>query len=398
MCYGREDDLAYLQDNLTRTTAQTVLVLYGQRRSGKTTLLYQLANTPLLAQHIPVMIDLQRLAYNLDLGNFLFKVSYAIYQTVEKRDLHVSQPQRTDFVEQSGTIPDPIFSFDCFLDEIETQLANRKLILLLDEFEVLEDQVHNGKLKPEIFQYLRSLMQQRQYMHFLLSGTHHIEKLTRDYWSVFFNIALHYRLPGKITESGSRALITHPVKNVLEYDTLAVQKIRQLTADQPYLIHLVCRSLVDHCNQQRKNYVTLNDVDLVMRYVMDSGATHFGWLWDQIEPSKQLLLRIIAEGSRDEGRQLSFKDIADMYRRYHIPYQHDEVASALKTLWAEDVIETSDGAHLNSMFDDSHYHVSIGLLRQWLRREKPLVAHPKPQEQSLPRIEIEKSALNSTGD
>ena len=59
MFYGREVALNYLQDNLTRDTAQTVLVLYGQRRSGKTTLLYQLANSSYLSGHLPVMLDLQ---------------------------------------------------------------------------------------------------------------------------------------------------------------------------------------------------------------------------------------------------------------------------------------------------------------------------------------------------
>lgn len=383
MCYGREVDLAYLQDNLTRTTAQTVLVLYGQRRSGKTTLLYQLAHTPLLAQHVPILIDMQRLAYNLDLNNFLFKVAYTIYQALQKKGLLLSPPARMDYIDQKDFKPDPMFSFDCFLDEVEILLEERKLILLLDEFEVLETQVNHGKLKPEIFQYLRSLMQQRQYMHFLLSGTHHIEGLTRDYWSVFFNIALHYRLPGKITHSGSEDLITRPVAGSLEYEPLAVAKIRQLTADQPYLIHLVCRALIDHCNQQRKNYATINDVNLVLRDVMATGAVHFDWLWNQIEPARQILLRVIAEGAGDEGRQLSLDDISNIYRQHHLPYHRDEVVASLKTLWAEDVVETNDGVHLESLFDGAHYHVSIGLLRQWLRREKPLTAVQTEPEWSL---------------
>ena len=76
----------------------------------------------------------------------------------------------------------------------------------------------------------------------MLSGTHQIEKLTRDYWSVFFNIALHHRLPSRISSEGATDLITKPVSGSLVYEPQVVNKIRQLTADQPYLIHLVCRA------------------------------------------------------------------------------------------------------------------------------------------------------------
>jgi outer membrane protein assembly factor BamB len=366
MCYGRDKELAELRDNLTRTSAQTVLVLYGQRRSGKTTLLFQLTQTHLLENHIPVLIDMQRLAYNLDLCSFLFRIAYAIAQTMAKKGLAMPLPVRSEYV------PDPTFAFDCFLDEVEAYLQDRKLILLLDEFEVLEEQVRNGKLQPEIFQYLRSLMQHHQYMHFLLSGTHHIEQLTRNYWSVFFQIAIHYRLPGKITSEGAASLITEPVREALEYEPLAVTKISQLTANQPYLIHLVCRSLVDHSNQQMKNYVSINDVNIVLRQVMETGKVHFDWVWNQILLNERVLLAVIAEGGKDDGRMISLNDISEIYHRHHIPYLHNEVLAALRTLRAADVVEVNEGTRLDTVSDEAQYYVSIGLLRQWLRREHSL--------------------------
>lgn len=371
MCYGREEDLAYLQDNLTRTTAQTVLVLYGQRRSGKTTLLYQLANAPALTPHVPVLIDLQGLTYDLTPGNFFFKIARAIYKELQKRGLCPPPLDRAEFVGQASIPADPQFAFDCFLDDVEPLLQKRKLILLLDEFEVLEDQVNKGKLQPEIFEYLRSLMQKREYMHFLLSGTHHIEKLTREYWSVFFNIAFHYLLSSRITQVGAEALITEPVLGSLEYDPLAVAKIRRLTADQPYLIHLVCRSLVDHCNRQQKNYATLNDVNEVLTDVMDTGKIHFHWLWERVDSfaQAQILLLIIAGESRDETRQFSLDELGEIYQQRGIACSRDELITALKVLLAEDVIEMDEGTSRENVFENARYRVSIGLLRQWLKRE-----------------------------
>jgi len=386
MCYGRDETLAYLQDQLTRTTTPTILVLYGQRRSGKTTLLNQLTYTPLLAQHIPVLIDLQRLSYKLDVSKLFFRIAHSISQAMQKKGL---QPP---FPDQELYKSDAMFAFDCFLDEIEPLLQDRKLILLLDEFEVLEEQVKPGALEPEIFQYLRSIMQSRYYIHFLLAGLHNIESLTRDYWSVFFQMALHYRLPNRMMPASAEDLITKPVAGCPEagignlvYDPLALTKIHQLAADQPYLIHLLCRVLVDHCNERRKNYATVNDVNLVLNEVLRSGTSHFGWLWDKIEePARQRLLQVIAEETKDEGRQLSLDDIRNLYRRYHFPYNHAEVLVALKALLAEEVVEASESIHQERSFDDAFYRVPIGLLRQWLKREKPLVAMQSELERSRP--------------
>lgn len=281
----------------------------------------------------------------------------------------MSQNHRDVFFAES----DPTFVFGRFLQQVNISLKDRKLILLLDEFEVLENQVKNGNLEPEIFEYLRSLMQKGYPIRFLLSGTHQIHELTLSYWSVFFNIALHYRLPSRISARGAEALITEPVAN-LEYEPLAVKKIRLLTADQPYLINLVCHELVVHCNKMQKNYVTINDVNLVLRSVLETGTIHFDWLWKDKLTKKmyQLVLLIIAEGSKDESRQFDLDDIRAIYQSHHLDYHQDEIAHALNTLVAEDVIETNGVERHETVIENARYSLTNGLLRQWLRRTKSL--------------------------
>ena len=210
MFYGREKDTSYLQDNLTRKP-KTVIVLYGQRRSGKTTVLLQLIKTNAFGEHIPVMIDLQAVSYNISIQNFLYRIAHLIYKAMKERNLPICEPQIEDFQNE------PTMGFDCFLDSVEEQLEGRKLIWLVDEFEVLEDQVESGKLEPEIFHYLRNIVQHRQSINILFSGMHQITKYTRLYHSVFFNIADHYQL-SKISPEGAVLLITKPVEGFLEYE------------------------------------------------------------------------------------------------------------------------------------------------------------------------------------
>jgi outer membrane protein assembly factor BamB len=365
MFFGRERDVEFLKDNLTRVESKTVIVLYGQRRSGKTTLLLHLVNTSVLGRHIPILVDMQKESYQISISTFFHNLAFYIFKEFRKRGITIEKPEKEEFDRQAT------FAFERFLDEVETQLVEQKIIVLIDEFEVLEAQVKKGRLDPELFEYLRSLMQHHTSINFLLSGTHKIEELTHGYWSVFFNIALHHQL-SRLSAASAIGLITHPVAGYLEYEPYAVHKIRDLTADQPYLLHLVCRSLVDHCNEKSKAYVTINDVNIVLREVMETGQFHFDWLWNQLEAEERIVLVALAEGGREDGRALSRIEIEEIYRHYRIPYKREQVTASLKDLIKMDVIEKIADDLREHLVDGARFRIAVGLIRQWLLKEKTL--------------------------
>jgi hypothetical protein len=206
-------------------------------------------------------------------------------------------------------------------------------------------------------------MQHRQGINFLLSGVHTIEQLTAGYWSVFFNIALHHKL-SKLGEEASTRLITKPVRESLDYDPFAIKKIRQLTADQPYLVQLICYTLVNHCNLIQKNYVTINDVNTVLREVMQTGEIHIKWIWDQTSQEEKFVLSILAEKGGEEGQFLSLADIKDVYTEQGLAYNHKKVLEALQDLTEKDFAETGS--------QKTHFRVLLGLSLRWLRETKPL--------------------------
>ncbi len=364
MFYGREKEMVFLRDNLTRS-ARSVVVLYGQRRSGKTTMLLQLSILSNLGDHIPVLIDLQGISYYMAIDTFLYEVARAIAEAMEQKNIVISSPKLANFT------ANPLHIFNLFLNDAEKQLAGRKLILLIDEFEVLEEQVVKGKLRSEIFEYLRDIVQHRQSINFLFSGTHKITEHTKWYRSVFFHIALHCRL-SRLSPEGADDLIKKPVEGFLEYDPYAVKKIRQLTADQPYLIHLICRAIVDYCNDRGKTFVTINDVNTVLREVMETSQYHFDWLWDQIKPDERMVLAAIAEGGREEGRWFSFTEIEEIYHRYDVPYKHEYILNGLKTLLDADIIEDMQSDARKTRLDSHKFRIPVGLTRTWLLKEHPL--------------------------
>src|SRR6185369_14502158 len=101
------------------------------------------------------------------------------------------------------------------------------IVLMFDEFELLEERILQGKLEPESLGYLRSLMQHRDDLVFIFTGTHKLEQMSKDYWSIFFNIALHQQISFMDTDAATR-LIREPVQGKLSIDDLVVDKILSL--------------------------------------------------------------------------------------------------------------------------------------------------------------------------
>src|SRR5262249_38409796 len=131
-------------------------------------------------------------------------------------------------------------------------------------------------------------------------------------------------------------------------------------------------AIVDYCNEQGKTFVTINDVNIVLREVMQTGQFHFDWLWDQITPEERVALAAIAEGGRDEGRLLSFTEVEGIYRLYGIPYKREYILDSLKTLIQADIIENMQGDAKRIRLDSHKFRIPVGLIRSWLLKEHPL--------------------------
>lgn len=74
-------------------------------------------------------------------------------------------------------------------------------------------------------------MQHEEKLILLFCGTHKLEEMSADYWSIFFNTAIYYRLSHLHYRDALR-LIKEPVKGQLAYDDLAVEQIMKMTGGQ----------------------------------------------------------------------------------------------------------------------------------------------------------------------
>lgn len=355
MFYGRKEDLDFLYEILGSQASNRVVVLWGQRRMGKTSLVYQLANRLAAGQYAPVFIDLQKLALvdtvSQLLENFAQHIADEIWSYKKYR---VPGPDHEQF------LADPSNAFLRYLASVEDALPSHRLVLLIDEFDGISRYIQREG--DDILHYLRNLMQHYPGLNFLLSSAP-LMPYMEGYQSVFFNIARERHL-GKLKPEEAIELITGPVCNDLEYDPLAVDRMLELTDSWPYFIHVLSEKLIQHCNAIRKAYATIGEVNAALHLVLEEQASSIRWIWQDLSsPTEKLLLSLLAQEKQAEGRIFTLNDIRRDFDTYGVLYEPRTVIEALSKLKRGELIE--------ERADGLQYYIPVGLIKAWLCKEKP---------------------------
>jgi hypothetical protein len=199
--------------------------------------------------------------------------------------------------------------------------------------------VLDRKLDRTIFSFMRHLMQHSEKLAFIFVGTHRLEELSKEYWSIFFNIALHRDIRF-LDDEAARRLITGPVAGAITYDDLAVHRILDITAGHPYYLQLMCHALINFHNASQRNYIIAQDVRDAVDEIIGLGQAHFAFIWRNASPQERLVLATLTRLLAEEPMVTS-SDVANELAEY--------------------------GQHMDPNF-------KLDLVRRWIERSRPLSA------------------------
>lgn len=346
--FGREDVFKFINSSLS---GDNIILLVGDRRTGKSSILKHLDEKLYSDYFIPVYFDLQQ-----DIGTygkFFRNLSWEITRALKKKGIMIELPPLDQFEK------DTMFTFkNVFLEEVN-QSTDKRLLILLDEFEELENKVIKGKLDEGIFGEIRHLMQHSK-LSFILAGTHRLDELTKDYWSTLFNIAL-YREISFLDEESAEKLIKEPVKDYMEYDDLAVERLMKVTACYPYFLQLFCFHLVNLHNEKKVVYIGVEDINEVVDKVVESGEAHFRYIYDNSSTNEKIILSALCE-ALTLTPQVTISDIINLLNERMVVIDIHEVKNCIDMLEKRRVIK-SDGSICNFKID---------LLRSWVEKKAPL--------------------------
>lgn len=357
MFFGRRELIQYTLDNLIGKFQQNILVLHGQRRIGKTSFLLQLRHDRLKPPFYPVFLDMQGLP---DSGTYLFlhRLTRSIAETLTSFGLNLKVPAREAVLEGGYGC------FDEFLDQVGSQLHGGYLVLMFDEFEELEKRVQSRKIDRDIFFFIRSQMQHRRWMIFMFAGTHKLEELSKEYFSIFFNTAI-YREISYLSENEAEALIREPVASVISYEDRAVKRIKDSTSFHPYFVQLICYHLVDRVIREGRNQINFQDVNDVIQEITEGEIGHLDYLWRGSSPQEQLVLCGIAELQRTLPRVKHFPD-GEISRQIEILGEKlapAEFSHSIESLIARDLVRHDPNSHACG--------ITFELFSRWIREKHP---------------------------
>jgi len=244
---GRDD----LVDRVLATVPNNSLLLLGERRIGKTSMLHQLGLQLPLLDHprfcfVPVPIDLQGVAEDA----FFATVAEAVGETIG--DDHMSAARAVDGYDSRELVRD----FRRVLPTIECDDGKQaKLVLLFDEIDELNGYSHRTN------QRLRSLFMRgfADQLVAVAAGVGIARQWDHE-GSPWYNFFEELEV-GPIESSAARRLVTEPLGGVIAVDPEAVDRLLEEAGGRPYVLQKLALATVQRVHEAGRSRITIEDVE-----------------------------------------------------------------------------------------------------------------------------------------
>jgi tetratricopeptide (TPR) repeat protein len=252
MFFGRRQ----LVDRILQTIHNNSLLLYGERRIGKTSIQHQLKRRLLEIEDpyyafYPVYIDLQGTPQEQFFWTIARDIVEELAPTLPGLAITGSTPTNYGYRDLLGDLRTVIRHLQ------EKSSKTVKLVLLIDEVDELNE------YDPRINQRLRSLFMKNfaENMVAVVSGVE-IKKRWEREGSPWYNFFEEIEVR-PFDEQDARDLIRKPIEGIFRADADVVERIISLTGGRPYLIQKLCVALVTRLHEERRRKMTVADVDAV---------------------------------------------------------------------------------------------------------------------------------------
>ena len=372
MFYGRDRMIENIVNSIREAQSQNkCVVIYGQKRSGKSSILYHLEKS-LEAQNL-MILNLGNIGGYLDehskvpfshqiLRQILVSLENAIEDRVDDgfSELDISFPSGSEFYGH----PTPMILFKEVFNTYQRRAAKQadwrdvQLVLFIDEFSYIYGQILAGHLSESFMKNWKALMQ-ANYFNAVLVGQDVMERFIEAFQNEF-GIAQRERVT-YLDEADAKKLIVEPiliggVEGESRYrEPRAIERILELTAGSPFYIQMFCNRLVEHLNQKRAIYVTYSYVEHVRNELMRGrnalALSNFENLYNSGENNKR----------KDEDVLKILKTIASktgLCHRSHIDCETE--------LPSDDLLDELVDRDVINREQKHYYTIKVSLFKEWL--------------------------------
>jgi tetratricopeptide (TPR) repeat protein len=379
MFFGRDEMIGNVAKAIQESKSQSkCVVIYGQKRAGKSSILYHLKSKLELDEKL-LVLDIGNIGKFLDdnstssyqflyliLWSIIRRLEYAIEDRVEagKSDIEITFPSNEkDFFEH----PSPLTLFADIFENFKRQSKkdsgwqNIRAVLLIDEFQYIYAQILAGRI-PESFMRNWKALLQENYFSAVLVGQDVMPKFKQRFPNEF-GTTQDERV-SYLKRDDAIKLIDEPIRvggrqGDSRFRERAIERILDLTAGSPFYVQILCNRLVEYMNRKRARLVTEADVEQVKDELVKGanalGLDKFDNLLNSGDTSKDAIsdsdaLKVLTA--------ITLSSLTGPCNRNNITCETTiPIDDILDDLVKRDVVERERG---------QYYSIRVGLFKEWL--------------------------------
>lgn len=265
---GRDDVLREVL-NILRHHKQNAILLFGQRRIGKTSVLRELeAKLPTQGDFLTIFFDLQDQSRR-SLSDILQALANKISDNLQNVDSNLDNH------------PEEAFR-DWLVNVVSKSLQEKRLVLLLDEFDALASYDEQGTTNA-FFHYLHGLLENidPEKINFVFAVGRNAKDLNEIAGSLFKGI-ISQRVSLLKKDDTTKLIHLAKENNSLHWLEKAIERIWQQTNGHPFITQCLCYTLWNAAYENDPNQVpeiSLEDVDKAIPDTLEKSEPAFEWLW-----------------------------------------------------------------------------------------------------------------------
>jgi|GEM_PF-3209292 len=343
--FGRDAELQSIYDFVTKQDYVKVLLLKGEKRSGKTSILRKVERGYIIGQHNIkeaaeiVFCNFQHIVPKIESDEDLpLKIGEAITNVDKFREFH------DDFLKWEGVWTEKL---NKLTEECLKKIHPRKLVLLCDEHEALDSLFQKNELTSKALEWAKNMMKLRVY--FIIAGGDDLGE-NLSLFSPYHPLIIHAAL----SKENAKQLITVPAEGILRYGDETIEVIYRLSGRQAFYIQYICNVLFKIITRANRSYVMLSDFDEAISFINSNAHGHIDMTWTKFtreQPENKKLLISLAH---------TLKDRDDYLEKNHpiLLYKSGEIDWFKKN-------------HLIEQKHDKSVRFKIDILREWIKYNNP---------------------------
>ena len=373
--FGREE----LIDQIRRQVLKSgnVVLLEGNRRAGKTSILRHLEGPNVIPGWLGVYCSLQGAEGSQDgvgvpTAEVFREIAKSLARAVHGTGLETplpdgamlspgSKPLGIAKACRSGIGQEAAFTdFREYADVLLGILEENGLgaLLMLDEFDKLQEGIDNGITSPQVPENIRFLVQTHPRLSAILTGSRRLKRLREEYWSALFGLGTRLGV-SSLPREAARRLVTEPVSGRISYADEAVELAIALTASQPYLLQCLCNRVFDHVARGQSRSVTLDIVESSGKDLVRDNE-HFASLWTYAASHRRRFLLALCNRETQNRDPLRLGELIELLVSHGIEVTDETLIADLEFLRELELIDfVSQGG-------EGRYRLSIPLMGQWI--------------------------------